>query len=105
MASAATNNSTMAWMIRTTSMDTSASCCMSGAPDSIDPQRSAAAMMATGLVRANRAMAMPSKPIKKNVPGWKNPLVPEISEAAARPANAPDAAIEATITRFTLIPA
>ena len=62
-------------------------------------------MMATGLVRASNAMAIPSNPIKKKVPGWKKPLVPEISEAAANPANAPDMAIEITITRFTLMPA
>ena len=71
IASAATKSSTIDWMMRTTSIETSASCCMSGAPFSSEPQRKAAGRIAIGLARASRAIAMPSNPMNANVPGWK----------------------------------
>ena len=86
-------------------METSASCCISGAPDSSAPHSSAAGRMAIGFALASSAMAMPSKPMKANVPGWKNWLVPDTSLAAASPANAPDSAMASMMMRLTLMPA
>ncbi len=69
--SAATSRSTRAWKIRTASIDSPASCCIRPAPESIDPQRVAVRMMANGLARARRAMAMESKPMATNTPGLR----------------------------------
>ena len=54
-------------------------------------------MIANGLARASSAIAIESKPIATNTPGLRNPVVPVISLAPARPANAPESAITSTI--------
>ena len=62
-------------------------------------------MMAKGLARASRAIAMASKPMPANAPGLRNPEVPVISPAPATPAKAPDSAIDAISVPLTLMPA
>ena len=74
--SAATKSRTSAWTIRTTSIDSPLSCCISPAPASIEPHRIDVRMMPKGLARASRAMAMASNPMPTKTPGLRNPDVP-----------------------------
>ncbi len=69
--SAATNSSTSACTMRTMSIDRPVSCCIRGAPASIEPHRMAAGTTANGLARASRAMAIESKPTATNTPGLR----------------------------------